>query len=416
MAENFRRNSRNFPNQNDRGRRQGSSRGGGDGGPSGGGERPQSAEPEQAAVPWYLGQTFEYAPPGHRYLAYLPFWRNDWSAVKEGKQRILRSIGVLPEYAVILMRALAQRQYEIGNSIDAEVFSATSTSPFATGLGWEHPNENGFAFLQPYGLPYLAGSGVKGVIRQAARKLAAEGGSATGGWTDEAIEALFGPPPEEDEGSRGALRFFDVIPELDGNNMGVDIMNPHYGQYYKGHSFPHDAGSPVPIFFLVVPPGSKFTFVVDCPRERYLLPDLKARWRDLLRAAFEHAFDWLGFGAKTAVGYGAMSVTPAAATQIEEAVRRLTEEPLPRPQNDSVAAKEERRWDHATIVWNPGPREIIAVEGQNRALARGKDADNFLMTLTEQQRKQLLERKRELTNLRVVVEITGNQQILKRQG
>ena len=36
----------------------------------------------------------------------------------------------------------------------------------------EHPLENGFAFLQPYGLPYLAGSGVKGVLRQTARLLA----------------------------------------------------------------------------------------------------------------------------------------------------------------------------------------------------------------------------------------------------
>ncbi len=32
-----------------------------------------------------------------------------------------------------------------------------------------------------------------------------------------------------------------------------------------------------------------------------------ARWKTLLEAAFKHAFDWLGFGAKTAVGYGAMN-------------------------------------------------------------------------------------------------------------
>src|SRR5699024_1687806 len=30
-------------------------------------------------------------------------------------------------------------------------------------------------------------------------------------------------------------------------------------------------------------------------------------WKTLIQAAFEHAFRWLGFGAKTAVGYGAMT-------------------------------------------------------------------------------------------------------------
>ena len=49
---------------------------------------------------------------------------------------------------------------------------ARSIAPFATGLGNEHPLENGFAFLNPYGLPYLPGSGVKGVVRRAAEELA----------------------------------------------------------------------------------------------------------------------------------------------------------------------------------------------------------------------------------------------------
>jgi len=35
------------------------------------------------------------------------------------------------------------------------------------------------------------------------------------------------------------------------------------------------------------------------------LPEaLTESWRKLLETAFEHAFDWFGFGAKTAVGYG----------------------------------------------------------------------------------------------------------------
>ncbi len=74
----------------------------------------------------------------------------------------------------------------------------------------------------------------------------------------------------------------------------------------------------------------------------------------------------------------------------------------------------EEVWDKAMITWNPGSREVTAVANQQRAYARGKAAEDFLKTLTEQQRKQLQERRRELTNVRAVVEISGNQKTLKR--
>ena len=71
------------------------------------------------------------------------------------------------------MKALAKRQSHLAG-IPPHMLSldATAIAPFTTGLGNEHPLENGFAFLNPYGLPYLAGSGVKGVLLQAARELA----------------------------------------------------------------------------------------------------------------------------------------------------------------------------------------------------------------------------------------------------
>ena len=52
----------------------------------------------------------------------------------------------------------------------------------------------------------------------------------------------------------------------------------------------------------------------DGARLERLAPDLAhgQRWQTLLTATFEHAFAWLGFGAKTAVGYGAMQVDQTA--------------------------------------------------------------------------------------------------------
>ena len=81
-----------------------------------------------------------------------------------------------------------------------------ATASFTTGLGNEHPLENGFVFLNPYGLPYLPGSGVKGVLRQAARELAGgDWGDAVAGaaWT---ARSGLGAPGRMASGSKADLR------------------------------------------------------------------------------------------------------------------------------------------------------------------------------------------------------------------
>jgi len=215
---------------------------------------------------------------------------------------------------------LARQKQSFDASLIADAgicLESVATAPFTTGLGNEHPLENGFAFLNPYGLPYLPGSGIKGVLRQAARELCSGEWGATHGWNSVAIDALFGRESNNHDSDhlRGALSFWDVLPQIKGDSLMVEIMTPHQGHYFQqkdaaGSSSPHDSGSPIPISFLTVPPGSGFTFHVQCNLEHLgrHLPEFvtDGSWKVLLNAAFEHAFDWLGFGAKTAVGYGAM--------------------------------------------------------------------------------------------------------------
>lgn len=250
-------------------------------------------------------------------------------------------IGLTPGDQQVLA-ALLERQSAMAEALQGAVLSlhAQSVAPFATGLGNEHPLENGFAFLNPYGLPYLPGSGVKGVLRQAARELARGQWGDTQGWTQAAIDVLFGPVPTDgsDEGhERGALICWDVLPQLANHTLAVEVMTPHQTHYLQGHDNPHDSGSPNPISFLSVPPGSGFVFHIVCdgPFLRARYPELAEaqRWCSLVQAALTHAFDWLGFGAKTAVGYGAMRVDAQREQQAQaqrqeraqaEALARLT--------------------------------------------------------------------------------------------
>ena len=264
----------------------------------------------QAAVPSYIGQDFQDTPPGHRFGLYFKVWEENWARVKNISPALLNQATSLPPYAVDMAAHLRQRQRTVAISLNEMIFSlsATSISPFMTGTGMEHPLENGFAFLNPYGLPYLPGAGVKGVLRRAAEELAMDiCNEGTGDWDQEAIDRLFGLEPlsgdSEAARNRGALMFWDVIPDPANSKLAVDIMTPHYGDYYQGNATPHDSGQPNPILFLTVPPDSSFEFFVQC--NPAMLPEsLRNSWQILLEAAFRHAFDWLGFGAKTAVGYG----------------------------------------------------------------------------------------------------------------
>lgn len=291
-----------------------------------------------AAIPDRIPAQFDDAAPGHRFHLYFTHWEaGRFTPYKDArlpdikhlekpererirtefearKRRALGNVCPLGEAAKAQVAALRTRQQSLLSQCGTNAYSirTTSTSPFATGLGNEHPIENGFAFLTPYGLPYLAGSGVKGILRRAMQELRNDGKE---GFTDDAINALFGPEKidKPEDAQRGALDFWDVFPNPAGGKLTVEIMTPHYGGYYQNGDTPHDSGAPVPVSFLAVPAKSQFDFHVVCQPGR--LPEsLKDQWRTLLDRAFSHAFEWVGFGAKTSVGYGAMQPASMSAT------------------------------------------------------------------------------------------------------
>lgn len=349
-----------------------------------------------AAVPHYLGRDFSSASPGLRFGMYLPLWginrrtqellwsTSDIDYAVRGQDRQERQIKVENKVSALkqackltdndqaTLRALAQRQAAIAQTTaHLLALDAIATAPFTTGLGNEHPLENGFAFLNPYGLPYLPGSGIKGVLRQAARELASGEWGDAFGWSTERIhllerkgerateltmlDVLFGRETEDGDSGhvRGALGFWDALPQIPCDHLAVDIMTPHQSHYYQqktdrksgDSASPHDSGAPNPISFLTLPPGTRFAFHVQCDLAHLqrLAPDLAEgnRWQTLLTAAFTHAFEWLGFGAKTAVGYGAMQVDQSALKRrAQEAADQKAQEERKEAQRQRQAALE----------------------------------------------------------------------------
>ncbi|MGQ9671208.1 MAG: type III-B CRISPR module RAMP protein Cmr6 [Desulfosoma sp.] len=335
---------------------------------------------------WRLKNVADQVPPGHRFLLYFRAFEradgNKWEPLTTSKRDALEDIVKTGKQANAILNALKMRHARL---FDETCWKrrVTLAAPLFTGSGNPHPVENGFAFLSPYGVPYLAGSGLKGVFRRAAEELALLCDD-THGWTLPLVWALFGFDANsaylgaasdsewvrgydafvhEVENSpdrvleqlmkiwmnprlqkvlekefgpengpldqpaflralrqyqqvrravhfQGLLTFFDAVPHPD-CQMAVDITNPHHKSYYQGtgQESPHDAEQPVPIFFLVLPPGTTFDLkALPLAQKDALWPLVKDRWQALLDASLGHIAAWLGLGAKTSVGYGVFTL------------------------------------------------------------------------------------------------------------
>lgn len=180
-------------------------------------------------------------------------------------------------------------------------------TPFISGLGSGHPTETGMILDRNLGVPYIPASSIKGVcllayaINIAKKGMADENGNITQKGMEK-IEELFGTQDENaKEKKRGQLVFLDAFPDAI-PKLTVDIMNPHFQKYYNGErTKPLENEDPVPINFLVVSEGCGFTF-----RCLYKLSENEKK-EDIekdIEAFFETAFTEVGFGGKTAVGYG----------------------------------------------------------------------------------------------------------------
>ncbi|MCX7622352.1 MAG: type III-B CRISPR module RAMP protein Cmr6 [Thermomicrobium sp.] len=179
----------------------------------------------------------------------------------------------------------------------AEPFTVELESRLVTGLGAHGPLEIGFRFDR-FGFPVLPGSGLKGVARAYAHLVEQRDES------DPDFLAIFGRVPKSGEehsvGRAGALVFFDAYPEPRWR-LELDVMTPHYPDYYSGKAPPTPWQNPNPITFLVVAPGTRYRIAIGL---RQGVADPDGRLRALATRWLREGLSQLGFGAKTTSGYG----------------------------------------------------------------------------------------------------------------
>lgn len=152
--------------------------------------------------------------------------------------------------------------------------------------------ETGCAIAHSYGMPYIPGSSIKGVVN------AVVPDSAFGQERPEVCDALLGREATEAEpdGLAGAIAFHDAwwIPGSAATPFAEEVVTTHHLDYYgsEGATPATDLDSPVPNAQIAV--RGRFLFVLEGP----------IAWLPLVREMLTAALTQAGVGAKTRSGYG----------------------------------------------------------------------------------------------------------------
>lgn len=186
------------------------------------------------------------------------------------------------------LNAYHERQAKLLQSLSGISLAYRSEWNWISGLGYDHPVENGILIHHTLSVPYLTGSTVKGVVRA---------------WLesrpdkidefDKKIELWFGSNDKA-----GELVFFDALP-ISPVGLMIDVMTPHIGNWLdkaSSKTAPGDWIDPVPIPFLCCTSSTLNYSVAPVAGSSIDMVEVESALTD--------ALDFLGVGAKTSNGYG----------------------------------------------------------------------------------------------------------------
>ena len=215
-----------------------------------------------------------------------------------------------------ILEEIHHRQEKICQKKAGITLNFTTTGPLALGLGNSHPIENGFIFDRACGTPYLPGAAIKGICRAWARICQQK----------ELANRLMGLEKDtkadagDNESSMGELIFLDGYPTM-WPELEVDVICNHHPLFYRtpcdkrryngnpanGPSA-MDIESPLPVFHLALKENCQFSIRIVPNLEIAGAAQRHQSNLEQISGLLAEALAYLGIGARTAVGYGTMSI------------------------------------------------------------------------------------------------------------
>lgn len=278
---------------------------------------------------------------------------NKFKFYKTAKRRGEEEYCIKENYGDLNFEDFKTKMTQIKSSLESQgykIIEPISMKPdwrLIVGLGNESVYETSMTLHHIYGIPYIPGSAVKGVVRSYVITVVFGDGFTPKIFKEiekiieldkETFEKTYkadkdlqdklgersneNPHPQRleitlekfkivrkifgNQNQQGQVIFFDAFP-TEVPTIEPDIMNPHYGDYYsnkkdsKGNPIPPaDYLSPNPIFFLTIK-GATFDFYLGMKPKHYNEDkNILGKAEDWLKKALTTH----GIGAKTSVGYG----------------------------------------------------------------------------------------------------------------
>lgn len=312
-------------------------------------------------------------------------WNSNWEKKRNILDEMLKSFNSTnPE----IINSLITRYNKIIDSYKAQGyksngFKVTTDYRLIIGLGGAHVLETGLTLHPLYGFPYIPASSVKGIARAYAEM--------SGEASRDDLREIFGSENKDmvlETNREGRVIFLDGLPTKF-PKLEVDIMNPHYGDYYQGNKPPADYLSPNPITFLTVATGQEFLFSLfskDAP-------------------ILEKAKQWLiggltdlGAGGKTNVGYGYFKANTSQSISSNVAQSSTTGQTIiPTITSETII------WEKASLTWNPGNNTLTANKDNKKAESKVTDKSIVPLSIHDK-----LFNKRKPVTANVTVEKMGN--------
>ncbi|MEZ0329687.1 MAG: type III-B CRISPR module RAMP protein Cmr6 [Dissulfuribacterales bacterium] len=245
---------------------------------------------------------------------------------KEKMERILRHRHI---HQAAYCKAMEQAGWK------SIIIHAKLTSPFVSGLGMAHPTETGLVLDHTSGCPYIPASSQKGVLRLAhiinsmmddKEVEDKDTKEVKYCWQEDDVSKTIFGYSEKQNSLAGQLVVLDAYP-LKPPELGEEILNPHFIEYYGGKRGPTEDQDPIPVKFLVVKAGAEFVFrlLLRLPFGKALEKDqdklVKLIKNNLIRAITEE-----GMGAKTSIGFGRFFVSEGVSEGEPPEVQKWFEE------------------------------------------------------------------------------------------
>lgn len=227
-----------------------------------------------------------------------------WQVDREHWVTVLDQLGFagrIPVGKAPVLEAYRQRMSRLAGAIGAECFTGRTASRLLVGVGQPHPMEISLTWHHAYGVPYVPGSSLKGLVRSWAELWSGASG-------DEVVR-IFGAATDRADKAAGSVIFFDALPAQP-VHLELDYMTPHYSPYYEdndGRVYPADWHSPRPLGFVTVRAGEDFFFMV-APRRAGMQGQADV---ERARNWLVEALQTLGAGAKSGSGYGLFAIDDA---------------------------------------------------------------------------------------------------------